>query len=165
MNRITSLLITAMLTGAMYGIVLAQGTHQGMDEIIGHYQKIAQSLAADTLSGVKAEAHVIVQKAEVLQKQTGSVKRKNPEEWKKILEEVRVGARKLDTEDLTKTRAAFDALSRPLIRYVNAYEAGQGKYYVAECPMLKKSWVQTDKKITNPYYGKSMLGCGTIVSK
>ncbi len=39
----------------------------------------------------------------------------------------------------------------------------KGKYFIAQCPVLNKSWVQTDKKITNPFNDKSMLGCGIIL--
>ena len=28
--------------------------------------------------------------------------------------------------------------------------------------MVKKHWLQTDKEIRNPYYGSSMLTCGTF---
>jgi len=28
--------------------------------------------------------------------------------------------------------------------------------------MAKASWLQTEKGIRNPYYGKSMLDCGTL---
>ena len=31
---------------------------------------------------------------------------------------------------------------------------------VVFCSMAKASWLQTDKKIRNPYYGKKMLTCG-----
>ena len=29
------------------------------------------------------------------------------------------------------------------------------------CPMVNQSWAQKGKDVQNPYYGKSMLTCGT----
>ena len=40
--------------------------------------------------------------------------------------------------------------------------AGQSGYYVVNCPMLKKDWVQNSEKIANPYGGKEMASCGEI---
>jgi hypothetical protein len=31
--------------------------------------------------------------------------------------------------------------------------------------MIKKSWIQKDDAIKNPYYGSSMLTCGEIKKK
>jgi hypothetical protein len=36
---------------------------------------------------------------------------------------------------------------------------------VAYCPMAKRSWIQKEDAIRNPYYGKSMLTCGSFTKK
>lgn len=59
---------------------------------------------------------------------------------------------------LKDARASFEKLSSR----AKALAAGQSGYYVARCPMLKKDWVQTSEKISNPYSGKEMLTCGEI---
>jgi hypothetical protein len=33
---------------------------------------------------------------------------------------------------------------------------------VATCPMVNKPWLQQGAALTNPYYGKSMLTCGSF---
>ena len=69
-----------------------------------------------------------------------------------------------DGADLTKSvslkeaRSAFEKLSDK----AKTLAAGQSGYYVVNCPMLKKDWVQTSEKIGNPYYGKEMATCGEI---
>jgi hypothetical protein len=35
---------------------------------------------------------------------------------------------------------------------------------VAYCPMVRKSWVQMDGPLANPYYGSAMLGCGEFTT-
>jgi hypothetical protein len=62
------------------------------------------------------------------------------------------------SSSLKEARAAFDKLSDKAKKLV----AGQSGYYVVNCPMLKKDWVQTSEKIGNPYSGKEMAGCGEI---
>ncbi|MEO5721058.1 MAG: hypothetical protein ABIR71_06270 [Chthoniobacterales bacterium] len=61
-------------------------------------------------------------------------------------------------KDLAAARAVFGTLSERAVTLAK----GQNGYYVAHCPMVKKSWVQTSTEIKNPYYGKEMLACGVI---
>ena len=62
--------------------------------------------------------------------------------------------------DLKQARAAFGSLSDAVIKYAN--HAGLGDLKVAFCPMARKSWVQKDGDIANPYYGSEMLTCGAF---
>jgi hypothetical protein len=59
---------------------------------------------------------------------------------------------------LKDARTGFEKLSNR----AKALVAGQSGYYVMHCPMLKKDWVQTSEKISNPYGGKEMVTCGEI---
>ena len=62
------------------------------------------------------------------------------------------------SSSLKEARAAFEKLCE----MAKQKAAGQAGYYLVNCPMLKKDWVQTSEKIGNPYYGKEMAGCGEI---
>jgi hypothetical protein len=68
------------------------------------------------------------------------------------------GAALTKSNSLKEARAAFEKLSDK----AKQLAAGQSGYYVVNCPMLKKDWVQTSEKIANPYYGKEMATCGEI---
>ncbi|MDQ6625194.1 MAG: hypothetical protein M3Y69_03495 [Verrucomicrobiota bacterium] len=68
------------------------------------------------------------------------------------------GADLAKSGSLKDARTAFEKLSEK----AKQLTAGQSGYYVANCPMLKKDWVQTSDKIANPYGGKEMLTCGAI---
>ena len=68
------------------------------------------------------------------------------------------GAPLAKSNSLKEARVAFEKLSDKAKRLV----AGQSGYYVVNCPMLKKDWVQTTETIGNPYYGKEMASCGEI---
>ena len=60
--------------------------------------------------------------------------------------------------DINSARAAFGPLSDALITY--GEEVGFGDLKVAYCPMVRKSWVQDNGAILNPFYGSMMLNCG-----
>jgi hypothetical protein len=68
------------------------------------------------------------------------------------------GAVLAKSSSLKEARAAFEKLSDKAKQLVT----GQSGYYVVNCPMLKKDWVQTSEKIANPYGGKEMVTCGEI---
>lgn len=66
-----------------------------------------------------------------------------------------------DAGDITSARKAFKELSARAI----ALARGQPGYYIAHCSMFPggADWVQTTDTVSNPYWGKSMPRCGTIV--
>ena len=69
-----------------------------------------------------------------------------------------------NAKDLASAREAFKPLSRSLIDFLKAQNLPAGAYYEVYCPMADASWVQTDKTVANPYFGKAMLHCGQIKS-
>jgi len=63
--------------------------------------------------------------------------------------------------DIKAARAAFGDLTDILLKVAGDGTGGAG-VRVAYCPMVKKSWLQASGEIANPYYGASMLRCGTF---
>ena len=68
------------------------------------------------------------------------------------------GAAIANAQTIASARDAFAVLSEHAIKLA----AGQSGYYVVNCPMLKKDWVQPSGTISNPYAGSSMPTCGMI---
>lgn len=63
--------------------------------------------------------------------------------------------------DIKAARTAFGDLSDIMLALAGDGTGGKD-VRVAYCPMVKKSWLQTGTEIANPYYGASMLRCGTF---
>jgi hypothetical protein len=64
---------------------------------------------------------------------------------------------------LAAAREAFGKVSDALIAYADEAHAAVGADTArVYCPMIKKSWLQQGDAVRNPYFGKGMLGCGTI---
>lgn len=64
---------------------------------------------------------------------------------------------------LAEARLAFKKLSKRAIHLAEE----QAGYIIVHCPQVEGGggrWVQTDTRISNPYFGKAMPDCGTIVS-
>jgi len=118
--------------------------------VLDHYLAIQKELAKDSIKGVDEHANAIA-------------KAVKGDEMKMLSPDV---AKQADTlaaaKDIKAARAAFKPLSASLVKYLADNKAGKGTYHEAWCPMAKASWLQTEKEIRNPYYGKSMLTCGDL---
>lgn len=68
-----------------------------------------------------------------------------------------------DAVSIADARDAFKRLSKKAVHLAQE----QSGYFVASCPMVEGGdgrWVQTTPKVNNPYFGKSMLTCGSIAA-
>jgi hypothetical protein len=115
-------------------------------DIAAPYLRIQTTLAADSIDGVADAANAIVKAAGALGDDGASI--------------VAAARAVALADDLTKARATFGLLSDALIAHAD--EAGLGELKVAFCPMARKSWIQADGEIANPYYGSAMLTCGSF---
>ena len=118
--------------------------------IYDHYLAIQKELAKDSIKGVDEHA-------------TAISKAVKADEMKMFSPDVAKQAEALaKAKDLKAAREADKPLSASLIKYLADNKAGEGVYHEAYCPMVKASWLQTEKSIKNPYMGKAMLGCGEL---
>jgi hypothetical protein len=102
-----------------------------------HYVAAQEALAADNFKMAKSSLELLAKNSEG--------------ELKKLTESA------LKAEDLKTLREAFQPLSESIAKA----ELPNGMA-VAYCPMVKAHWVQKNGKVANPFYGSSMLRCGTI---
>ena len=118
--------------------------------VYDHYLAIQKELAKDSLKSVEEHATAIAKAVQ------GDSMKMLPAEVAKQAEAL------AKAKDLKGARDAFKPLSASLVKYLADHKAGKGVYREAHCPMAKASWLQTEKEIRNPYYGKSMLDCGSF---
>jgi Protein of unknown function (DUF3347) len=115
--------------------------------IVGSYLEIHAQLAADKTEGIKAAAEAIAVRADGLGAGGAAL--------------AKAAKGLAAATDLKGAREAFGPLSDAVIA-MGQEEAWKdaGGVKVAFCPMVKRSWVQKEEKIRNPYYGSGMLECG-----
>lgn len=117
-------------------------------QFLADYELIRAALAADDLAAA--------------QKAAAPVAERDSQSSEKKTQTRRESAGKLaKAGNLEAAREAFKSLSKSAVHLAEGKEG----YYVAHCPMVSNEegdWVQTTKRINNPYMGKAMLTCGSI---
>lgn len=110
-------------------------------EILAASAKVSAALAADDLSAAKSAATALADHATTAKNTDVATKASALSKAEKIAD-----ARK----ELIGLTAAVEPLAK-----------GQKDYIVMNCPMAGADWVQAKGRTQNPYYGKSMLTCGS----
>ena len=111
------------------------------------YFRIQSTLSDDKTDGVAADAAAIATSAATLGDAGKPI----------ALAAQELGA----AADLGAARVAFSKLSDAVVTYSENTKTSAGDGVTAMyCPMAKKQWLQKGEKVSNPYYGKSMLTCG-----
>jgi Cu(I)/Ag(I) efflux system membrane fusion protein len=131
--------VTASLTAASVPVSL-QGTAKA---VFTNYLTVQAALANDSLDKVGASAESL---AKAIRTDGGKA---FPTE---IAEQAERLAR---ARDLGSARKAFQPLSESLVRQVKAGKVPSGTFVEVYCPMAKSSWLQTDKVVRNPYFGRA----------
>src|SRR6266446_8742978 len=154
MKALTTILTAVAAVGLLITPAVRAADGSAMMEpvksVYDHYLKIQTELAKDSLKGVDEHANAIAKAAK-------------GDNMKMLPSDVATQAEALaQAKDLKAAREAFKPLSTSLIKYLADNKAGKGAYHEAYCPMVKASWLQTDKNIKNHYLGKAMLGCGEL---
>ena len=68
----------------------------------------------------------------------------------------------LSADDIKTVREGFKKFNLEFAKHLKKHPISSKGYRMAYCPMAKARWIQKDNKIANPYFGKSMLRCGTF---
>jgi predicted RNA methylase len=123
-----------------------------IDDVLAPYFRIQAQLADDKADAIAADADALAKGAAALG--AGA-------------EPLAAAARDLAAAGgIAAARDAFGKVSDALIAYADEAHAAVGADTArVYCPMIKRSWLQQGDAIRNPYFGKGMLGCGTIKKK
>lgn len=151
LHRFIPALLVALVAQPAFA-ASAEVTPEFVARLVSPYIKVQTALAADDLPAAKSTAGELLAVAA-----KGS-------EHKAI---TGPAAAITSAPDMAAARASFLKISQELIALVDKVgAAGQPDLFVAHCPMAFSGkgadWLQTDKTINNPYYGASMLRCGSI---
>ncbi|HZQ48216.1 MAG TPA: DUF3347 domain-containing protein [Verrucomicrobiae bacterium] len=152
--KTNKLILSLLSLTAVMSTLLARAADPALMEpvksVYDHYLKIQTSLAKDSLTDVSDHAKAM---AKAIQ----------GDDMKMFPPEIAAQAGKLaEAGDLKAARKAFKPLSESLIKYLADHKVKSGSFTEAYCSMAEASWLQTGKKISNPYLGKEMLTCGEV---
>jgi hypothetical protein len=110
-----------------------------------HYELVRTALAADNLTDAAPHAKALADTAEA----AGGAPAKKAADA--------LAAAK----NLEDARKQFGELSTILVPVFQAEAIPGTSAYM--CPMKQKPWMQRGDKMANPYYGRAMLTCGTVL--
>jgi Protein of unknown function (DUF3347) len=138
---------TLVLAVAVLSVISPVLASDAMKAIADSYLQIQSQLVNDKMDAVKPAAQAIVDQAARMG-EAGH--------------EIEKAARTIAlASDLKAAREAFGPLSDAVIAAAKAegWKDLSG-LKVAYCPMAKRSWLQKEDSIRNPYYGTAMSTCG-----
>ena len=136
-------------------------------ETMQHYEPIRVALVEDSTEGVAAHAEAIAEDLRQLQaaftNEEAGIGRDGSELVQEKLPEIIAAAEALAAaETLQAARDAFYEMTKPMVQW-HGKLVMTPRPVVAYCPMHKRSWLQPDGEIGNPYGG--MPHCGEIVAR
>ena len=123
---------------------------KGLTSFLEQYLNLSDSLANDDLKSVNGNFEKLKESSNIL---------KAPFKIEKI-----------NFSDINEARLAYGSLSERIIAELEKYTLPNNlRSFKAFCPMALDGkgafWLQRDKEIKNPYFGASMLTCGSIEGK
>jgi hypothetical protein len=126
---------------------------------LSQYESVRAALASDDLAATKKAATGIVTGSKAAPSEPLT-----PEQKERQVAFAATVNKIASADSLAAARDAFKQLSKRAVHYAD----GKPGYYVAHCPMVANNegdWVQNSTAIANPYFGKEMLTCGSIVTR
>ena len=118
--------------------------------VVQSYLEIQAALAADRFDDVKGPARNLASQAAALGKDGAEL--------------AKASTAFAAAANLEAARTAFGPLSDAVIARVKADGSADlaAGLKVGFCPMARKSWLQREEQVRNPYYGARMLTCGEL---
>lgn len=118
--------------------------------LIDGYMNIKDALVNDNPSEVQEEAKDLLEESEIKQ-----------------YKQIESALTKLsNTSDLAEQRKYFAELSQQLYQALQGDLKADETLYLNHCPMAMgdngANWLSTTEKISNPYMGQKMPGCGSV---
>ena len=135
----------------------AQKSDASMSKLYQDYLNIKTALAADNSDEASKAANNFIKSASMVDYKVLS---------EGNLDILRKDASSIaDTRSIETQRASFGKLSSNMIALTKNFKFSGDSVFVQYCPMAKASWLSAEKAVKNPYYGKSMLTCGSVKSE
>jgi hypothetical protein len=156
MRKLNRVGIVAVYCAMALGAGVARGDGGGGDELLDLYGRMHAALADDNAAGVSEAAAQLGVKAEAAAAMGAH---------SAAFDALAAAARAVSGTDLAALRERYRAVSIAMAGLIEAGAlAGADLYY---CPMADAYWLQksADAGLKNPYYGKSMLKCGSKVDR
>lgn len=137
--------------------ISAQTKDASISKLYQNYLNIKNQLVADHSDGASKAANEFIKSASMVDY--------------KVLSEGNLNVLRKDASQIAESRSIetqrenFDQLSKNMIALTKKFKLANESVFIQYCPMAKASWLSAEKAVKNPYYGSSMLTCGSVKSE
>lgn len=137
-------------------------TKSDFTALLTQYYALKNALIADNTTAASKSATALLTEINAIKMESMSTTEHTI--WMKYFDKLNADATQINTaKNLEKQRTAFSSLSNNLWSIVKGLNIkDNGAIYIDYCPMKDAYWLSKESAIKNPYYGKSMLTCGSI---
>ena len=135
-------------------------------QILQAYFETAEALAADDFKTATEKMELVLSRLK--QADPKLLEEAKRAQWKQIYEAVIQATQQfLKAPVIEAARTAFAPISEQMEKAVRTFGSGDlAPVYRLHCPMALgsrgASWLQPRAQVNNPYYGESMLRCGSV---
>ena len=136
------------------------------EPVLSAYYGVKDALVADNASLAATNAKAM--KAALTKIDTKSWAAKDRSAYEPLAKKLETGAGSIgdNAAKIAQQRAQFESLSTNLFSVTKALKVNSEAAYWQFCPMANEGkgayWLSKENKVKNPYYGKSMLTCGSV---
>lgn len=146
-------------------ITISANAKKALEPIISEYVSLQAALANDDLSTSKKQIQLI--KTALSKVNMSLFKGDSHTVWMQFEEQLSKSIKQMESaKDIENIRKSFLSVSVNYVSLVETFGPFSKKIYRINCPMANNNkggdWLSYTKEVKNPYYGKSMLTCGSI---
>lgn len=151
------LIFTALFSVFSILNLSAQKSDSSISKLYQNYLNIKTALVSDNSDDASKAANAFIKSASMVDYKVLS---------EGNLDVLRKGASTIaDSRSIETQRESFNGLSKNMIALAKNFKLADDTVFVQYCPMADASWLSAEKAVKNPYYGKSMLTCGSVKSE
>lgn len=142
---------------AVLSVTAQSKTNPQLSKLYQNYISVKSALASDDFKKTSIAAGEFLKTASSLNSKSLN---------EKMLSVLKSDAKTIAAaKNIEAQRKPFYKLSEVMISVANENKISDKTIYVQYCPMAEGSWLSNEKQIINPYYGSSMLKCGSVKSE
>ena len=148
------LIFTALFSVFSILNLSAQKSNASITKLYQNYLNIKNALVADNSDEASTAANIFIKSASMIDF--------------KVLSEGNVDVLRKDATQIAESRSIetqrefFVHLSQNMIALTKNFKLADKSVFVQYCPMADASWLSAEKVVKNPFYGSSMLSCGSV---
>ncbi|MFD2515370.1 DUF3347 domain-containing protein [Pontibacter locisalis] len=136
-----------------------------IEQLVDQYMKLKDALVASDAQAAQAAANEVVTVAKAMPVATLTTDEKAYAE-EKTQEVISSATSIASANDLAAQRENLEMLSESVFSLAKAFNAADETLYYQHCPMAMDNkggyWLSSNEEIRNPYFGESMLKCGSV---